>query len=149
MVRARYCASCPKWPCVKHEANMWCPYCMMSLCSRTFYFLLSSSVINIVTTPSDVTDVTVWPITPNPIPRVLKIIIKKCKIKIKIKIKIKHEIKMKSTILFSYNKLKPRSFHKSIHLWVNLADFHPQYKLHLTFSLCSLTQVYLLYTSLR
>ena len=32
-----------------------------------------SSVINVVTTPSDVTDVTVWPITSNPNPRVLKI----------------------------------------------------------------------------
>jgi len=30
-------------------------------------------VINVVTTPSDVTDVTVWPITSNPSPRVLKI----------------------------------------------------------------------------
>ena len=46
---------------------------MMSFYSRIFYFLLSSLVINVVTTPLDVTDVTVWPITSNPNPRVLKI----------------------------------------------------------------------------
>ena len=57
---------------------MWYPYCIMSLCSGTFYFLLLSPVINVVITPSDVTDVTVWPITFNPNPRVLKI--KKLKI---------------------------------------------------------------------
>ena len=58
MVHASYCAPYPKWPCVKHEANMWCLYCITSFCSRTFYFLLLSPVINVVTTPSDVTDVT-------------------------------------------------------------------------------------------
>jgi len=73
MVHARYCASYSKWPCVKHEANMWCPCCMMFFCSKTFYSLLSSPVINAVTTPSDVTDVTVWLIASNPNPRVLKI----------------------------------------------------------------------------
>jgi len=73
MVHARYCASYPKWPCVKHEANIWCPCCMTSFCSRTFYSLLSSPMINAVTTPSDVTGVTVWHITSNPNPRVLKI----------------------------------------------------------------------------
>ena len=73
MVCARYCASYSKWPCVKHEANIWYPCYMMLFCSRTFYSLLSSSVINVVTTPSDVTDVTVWLITSNPNPRVLKI----------------------------------------------------------------------------
>ena len=73
MVCARYCVFYPKWLCVKHEANIWCPYCMTLFCSRTFYSLLLSSVINVVTTPSDVTDVTVWPITSNPNPRVLKI----------------------------------------------------------------------------
>ena len=46
-----------------HEANMWCPYCIMLLCFRTFYFLLLSPMINIVTAPLDVTDVTVWQIT--------------------------------------------------------------------------------------
>ena len=46
---------------------------MMLFCSRTFYFLFSSPVIDVVTTPLDVTDVTVWPITSNPNPRVLKI----------------------------------------------------------------------------
>ena len=58
MVHASYCAPYPKWPCVKHEANMWFPCCMILFCSRTFYFLLLSPVINVVTTPSDVTDVT-------------------------------------------------------------------------------------------
>jgi len=29
-------------------------------------------------------------------------------------------------------KLKPRLFHKSAHLWVHLADFHPQCELYLT-----------------
>ena len=58
MVHASYCAPYPKWPCIKHEVNMCCPYCMTSFCSRTFYFLLLSLVINVVTIPSDVTDVT-------------------------------------------------------------------------------------------
>jgi len=30
MVCARYCASYPKWLCVKHEANMWCSCCCSS-----------------------------------------------------------------------------------------------------------------------
>jgi len=89
MVHASYCAPYPKWPCVKHKVNIWYPYCMMSFYSRTFYSFLSSSVINVVTTPSDVTDVTVWPITSNPNPRVLKI--------------KKWKIKLKSIVLFSYN----------------------------------------------
>jgi len=59
MVYAGYCAPYPKLPYVKHEVNMWCPYCMMLLYSRTFYFFLSSSIINVVTIPSDVADVTV------------------------------------------------------------------------------------------
>ena len=46
---------------------------IMLFCSRTLYSLLSSPMINVVTTPSDVTDVTVWPITSNSNPRVLKI----------------------------------------------------------------------------
>ena len=73
MVHARYCASYPKWPCVKHEANMWCSYYMISFYSRIFYVLLLSPMVNAVTTPSDVTDVTLWPITSNPNPKVLKI----------------------------------------------------------------------------
>ena len=96
MVHARYCTSYPKWPCVKHEANMWCLYCMISFCSRTFYSLLSSSVINVVTTPLDVTDVTVWQITSNPNPRVLKI--EKWKIN-KNKNKNKKENKRKLSLL--------------------------------------------------
>ena len=52
MVRANYCALYPKWPWVIHEANMWYPCCMTSLCSRTFYFLLLRLVISLVTTPS-------------------------------------------------------------------------------------------------
>ena len=59
MVCASYCAPYPNIPCVKHEANIWCPCCITSFCSRTFYFLLLSPIINIVTTLSDVTDVTV------------------------------------------------------------------------------------------
>ena len=56
MIYANYCALYPKWPCIKHKANMWCPYCMTLFCSRTFYFLLLSPVIYIMTTSSDVTD---------------------------------------------------------------------------------------------
>ena len=52
---------------------MWCPCGMTSFCSRIFYSLFSSSMINVVTIPSDVTDVTVWLITSNPNPQVLKI----------------------------------------------------------------------------
>ena len=73
MVHAKYCAPYPKWPCVRHEINMWCPCCMISLCSRTFYFFLFSPMINVVIILSDVTDVTAWLITSNPNPRVLKI----------------------------------------------------------------------------
>jgi len=73
MVRASYCASCPKWPCVKHEVNMWWLCYIISLCSRTFYSFLSSPMINVVTTPSHVTGVTVWQITFNPNSRVPKI----------------------------------------------------------------------------
>ena len=70
-------------------------------CSKIFYFLLLSLVINVVTTLLDVTDVTVWPITSNPNPRVLKI--EQCKvIKKKIKWNEKEENKLKSLILFSY-----------------------------------------------
>ena len=57
MVCANYCASYSKQPCVKHEANMWSPCCMTLSCSRTFYNFLSSSVINVVITPSNMTDV--------------------------------------------------------------------------------------------
>ena len=31
MVHAHYCIPYPKRPCVEHEANMCCPYCVMSL----------------------------------------------------------------------------------------------------------------------
>ena len=30
MVHAKCCAPYPKQPCIVHETNMWCPYCMMS-----------------------------------------------------------------------------------------------------------------------
>ena len=60
MVCASYCAPYPKQPCVVHEASICCPCCMTSLCSRTFYFLLSRLMISLVT------DVTVWLINPNP-----------------------------------------------------------------------------------
>ena len=52
LVCANYCAPYPKWPWVIHEANMWCPCCMMSLCSSSFYFILLSTIISLVTTPS-------------------------------------------------------------------------------------------------
>jgi len=102
MVHASYCTPYPKWPCVKHEVNMWCPYCMMSFCSRTFYSLLLSPMINAMTTPSNVTDVTVWPITSNPNPRVLKI--ERWKIKInwkenKMRKKMKKKLSPHSLIL--------------------------------------------------
>ena len=58
---------------------------MTSLCSRTFYFFLSSSMINVVTIPSNVTDPS------NPNPRVLKI--EKYKI-IEKEMKIKKENKL-------------------------------------------------------
>jgi len=53
MVCANYCAPYPKWPGVLHEVSMCCPCCMMSLCSRTFYFILLSPVISLVTMPSN------------------------------------------------------------------------------------------------
>ena len=52
MVRANYCAPYPKWPWVLHEASMCCPCCMTSLYSSSFYFILPSPVISLVTTPS-------------------------------------------------------------------------------------------------
>ena len=143
MVHAKYCAPYPKWPYIKHEANMWCPYYMILLCSRTFYSLLSSFVINIVTTPLDVTDVTVWQITSNPNSRVLKI--EKCKI-IKIKMKNKNKIKIKSIILYSYIISYLRFF-----LWRNVpfsSLFHlfPSFLLSLSLlfssSICSYQFVY-------
>jgi len=100
MVHASYCASCPKWLCVKHEANMWCPYCITLFCSRTFYSLLLSPVINVVTTPSDVTGVTAWQITSNPNPKVRKI--EKWKInekKNKMRKKMKKKLSLHSSIL--------------------------------------------------
>jgi len=36
MVRANYCAPYPKQLCVVHEANMWCPCCMMSFVLESF-----------------------------------------------------------------------------------------------------------------
>ena len=72
---------------------------MMSLCSRTFYFFLSSSVINVMTTPSNVTNVTVKLITSNPNFIVLKI--GKCKIiENKIKIKTENKINWSSSFCF-------------------------------------------------
>ena len=52
MVCAHYCAPYSKQPCVEHEANMCCPCCMTLLYSRTFYFLLLSPMICLVTMPS-------------------------------------------------------------------------------------------------
>ena len=50
--------------------KIWGQYIVYILYNVTLFL---SSVINVMTTPSDVTDVTVWPITSNPNPRVLKI----------------------------------------------------------------------------
>ena len=52
MVCANYCVPYPKWPWVIHEANMWCPCCMTLLCSSSFYFILLSPMISLVTSPS-------------------------------------------------------------------------------------------------
>jgi len=52
---------------------MWYLCGITSSCPRTFYFLLLSLVINVIIISSDVTDVTAWPITSNPNPKVLKI----------------------------------------------------------------------------
>jgi len=79
---------------------MWYPCCMTSFCSRIFYSFFLSLVINTVTTPSGVTDVTVWQITSNPSPRVLKI--EKWKIiwkENKIRKKIKKKLSLHSLIL--------------------------------------------------
>ena len=66
MVCANYCAPYPKWPWVLHEASMCDLCCMISLYSSSFYFILPSPVISLVTTPSIfVTDVTAWLINPN------------------------------------------------------------------------------------
>ena len=97
IVCASYCVPYPKWPCVKHEANIWCPCCITSFCSRIFYFLLLSLMIDVMTTLSDVT---VWPITSNPNPRVLKI--EKWKItwnENKIRKKMKKKLSLYSSIL--------------------------------------------------
>ena len=106
MVCASYCAPCPKWLYIKHEANICC---IMSLCSRTFYFLLLSLVINIMTIPLNVTDVTVWPITSNSNPIVLKI--EKYWKKNKIRKKMKKKLSLYSLILiFSVSTLSTSNY---------------------------------------
>ena len=71
MVHASYCVPYSKWPCIRHEANMWCIYCITSLFPEPFTFFFSSPMINVVTTLS-VTNHS------NPNLRVLKI--ENCKI---------------------------------------------------------------------
>ena len=66
MVHAHYYAPYPKWPCVWHEANMCCPCYMTSLYSRTFYSILPSLVISLMTCHQLVTDVIAWLINSNP-----------------------------------------------------------------------------------
>ena len=56
MVCANYCAPYPKQPYVIHEVNMVSMLYDVT-CSRTFYNFPLSSVINVVTIPSNVTDV--------------------------------------------------------------------------------------------
>ena len=55
-----------KQPYVVHKANMWCPCCMTSfvLKSSTKFFQVSWSILWLCY--QVVTDVTVWPISPNP-----------------------------------------------------------------------------------
>jgi len=67
MVHAKYCAPYPKQPYVVHKANMWCLCCMTSfvLESSTEFFQVSWFVLWL--RHQVVTDVTVWPIHPNPI----------------------------------------------------------------------------------
>ena len=66
MVHANYYAPYPKQPCVVHEANMWCLYCMTLsvLESSTKFSQVLWSVLWLC--HQVVTDVTVWPINPNP-----------------------------------------------------------------------------------
>ena len=63
MVRAIYCAPCPKVPWVLHEANMCCPCCMTVLVPSTSFSQVSWSVLWL--RHQFVTDVTVWLINPN------------------------------------------------------------------------------------
>ena len=66
VVRAHYCASYPKWPCVEHEVNMCCPCCMTSLVPEpsTSFSQVLWSVLWLHY--QIVTDVIAWPINPNP-----------------------------------------------------------------------------------
>ena len=93
---------------------MWCLCCMTSFCSRTFYSLLSSSVINAVTILSDVTYVTVWQITSNPNPRVLKI--EKWKINW-MKMKMRKKMKTKSTF-FNLDNMLFMIYHTITTRWI-------------------------------
>jgi len=84
MVHAHYCAPYPKWPCVEHEVNMWCPCCI------TLSILEPSTLFSQVLWPmlwphhQIVTNVKVWPITSDPNPN--------CSKNRKIKIRQKNKI---------------------------------------------------------
>ena len=66
IVYAHYCAPYPKWPCVEHEANMCCSYCMMSLVLEPFTSFSQVSWSVLWLCHQVVTDVTAWLINPNP-----------------------------------------------------------------------------------
>jgi len=92
MVYAHYYAPYPKWPCVWHEANMCCPCYMTSLYSRTFYSILSSPVISLMTMPSTLWLMWwLWLINPKPS-------CSKNRKEKKKKNKVKRENKIKSTV---------------------------------------------------
>ena len=64
MVCASYCASYPKWPCIRHKVNMWYTCCVMSLLlepSTPFPYISWSVTITMTNHHS------------NPNPRVIKI----------------------------------------------------------------------------
>ena len=85
MVHAHYCAPYPKWPCIDHEASICCSCCMTLLVlepSTKFSYVLWSVLW---LHHQIVTDVTVWPIHPNP----------SCFKNRKWKNKLKRKIKMK------------------------------------------------------
>ena len=89
MVCAHYCAPYPNWPCVEHEANMYYPCYIILLILDPFtkFSYISWSILWLC--HQIVTDVTLWPINPNPSYS------KNWKLKNKLKIKIKNKRKNK------------------------------------------------------
>ena len=93
MVCANYCAPYPKWPCVRHEVNIWCTCYIMSLLLElsTFFSLVTWSML----WPHH----QMWLITSNPNLWVLKI--EKCKI-IEKKMKMKMKNRINWSLLFCF-----------------------------------------------